>query len=290
MEQYKKIYEFLVWDNCNNNCKFCFQREHPRLFNKDKRQNILDETIKFIQSDKFIKGSHILICGGEIFDKPSDFEILDSFFCKILEFMVNGTIDLLYINTNLIYKDLTGVVQLIRRIQTLNLFDRLKFTTSYDLEGRFKSKDDENLMLSNLKLLTGIYKDLKVVSNTILTKPVCESIISGQFSVKEFMETYHCWVNLIPYIVLDESLTPSREKIFSALKKVDGECEGYLQKYVPNMAITQEKWLYMYKDNGFKFCSCEIDPVCGHSINFKRYSSSGTCFCCDIKEVFNDKI
>ena len=107
----KPVYEFLLWDNCNNHCKFCWQRENPRLFNKSQREIILNNVIKFINSNKFKKDSHILIVGGEIFDNPSDFELLDTFFCQILEFMINGTIDLLYINTNLIYKDLTGIIR-----------------------------------------------------------------------------------------------------------------------------------------------------------------------------------
>lgn len=288
MAEYKPIYEFLVWDNCKNNCKFCFQRENPRLFNREKRKMILDEVLSFIDSDKFINDSHILICGGEIFDTPQDREMLDNFFNEIINRMNNNIIDLLYINTNLIYNDLTSLDEFLLKIMNNNLFEKLKFTTSYDLIGRFKNKNSESLMLNNLKWIKEKYPQCNIVSNTILTKPVCEAIINKTFSLAQFMNDYKCWVNLIPYIVLDDTLTASREQIFKALKIVDNDCPGYLSKYVPNMSITQEKWLYMYKDNDFKFCSCELSPECGHSINFKRYSTKGTCFCCDIKEVFKD--
>ena len=86
----KKIYEFLLWDNCNNNCKFCWQRENPRLYDHNTRLIIIDEVIKFIKSDKFEKGSHILVCGGEIFDKPSDFQVLSTFFFVLVQFMKQG--------------------------------------------------------------------------------------------------------------------------------------------------------------------------------------------------------
>jgi hypothetical protein len=286
----KPIYEFLVWDNCNNNCRFCFQREKPRLFNHTDRKMILDKTIEFIKSDKFIKGSHILICGGEIFDKPKDFEALDDFFCKILGFMVDGTIDLLYINTNLIYKDLYGVDRLLQRINTLNLFDRLRFTTSYDPEGRFKTESDEQLMLSNLRLFTGIYPNLKVVTNTILTKKVCNDIINDNYNIRDWMEKYKCYVNLIPYIVLDKELMPSRNELFKALNIIENQAEGYLRRWIDNLDLKQEKWLYMYKNNDWQFCSCEWDKNCGHSVNFKRYSDSGHCFVCDLKELFDAKV
>lgn len=282
--RYKAIYEFLLWDNCTNNCSFCFQRENPRIFNKSKRQEILDETLSFIQSDKFEKGSHILICGGEIFDKPQDSLQLNHFFTKIISLMLNDIIDLLYINTNLIYKDKCCLDFLLRNIKANNLFDRLKFTTSYDLAGRFKTKESEELMLQNLTWVKNIYPDCKVVVNTILTKQVCNAILNRSFSIKDFIQKYKCWVNLLPYIVYNKELSATRGEIFSALKEVDKDVSGYLDYYIPNMSITQEKLLYLYKDGKFEFCSCKM-AECGHSINFKRYSDKGTCFCCDLKEI-----
>lgn len=282
--RYKAIYEFLLWDNCTNNCSFCFQRENPRIFNKSKRQEILDETLSFIQSDKFEKGSHILICGGEIFDKSQDSLQLNNFFTKIISLMLNNIIDLLYINTNLIYKDKCCLDFLLRNIKTNNLFDRLKFTTSYDLAGRFKTKESEELMLQNLTWVKNIYPDCKVVVNTILTKQVCNAILNRSFSIKDFIQKYKCWVNLLPYIVYNKELSATRGEIFSALKEVDKDVSGYLDYYIPNMSITQEKLLYLYKDGKFEFCSCKM-AECGHSINFKRYSDKGTCFCCDLKEI-----
>lgn len=287
MSSYKKIYEFLLWDNCNNNCSFCFQREKPRLYAFNKRKYILDEVIKFIKSDEFDKGSHILICGGEIFDKPSDTYILTDFFKTIFELMKKNIVDLLYINTNLLYKDLTPLKVLLNGINNKNLFDRLKFTTSYDLKGRFKNKDSENLMLNNLKWVKDNYPNCNIVTNTILTKQVCEAILNKTFNLQAFMERYKCWINLIPYIILDDTLTAPRELIFKALKQVNLDVPEYLNTYISNMSITQEKLLYMYKDDHFIFCSCEIDK-CGHSINFKRYSTKGTCFCCDLKEIFKE--
>lgn len=285
----KPVYEFLLWDNCSNNCKFCFQRENSRLFNHDKRKLILEEVIKFINSDKFIKGSHILICGGEIFDKPKDLNILKSFFSIICQLMKDNIIDLLYINTNLIYKDLNILNEVLYLINYNNLFDRLKFTTSYDIEGRFKNKNDEMLMLNNLLSIKKAYPKCNIVTNIILTKPMCEAIIHNKFSIKNFMNDYQCWVNLIPYIVFDDSLMAKKKDILKTLYIVNKENDGYLKKYITNLDLAQNKLLYMYKNENFIFCSCE-NNTCGHSINFKKYSSENTCFVCDLKRIFNEYI
>lgn len=285
----KPVYEFLLWDNCNNNCSFCWQREQPRLYNQTTRSIILDEVIKFINSDKFVKGSHILVCGGEIFDKPKDCQILNNFFKKIVSLMLSNVIDLLYINTNLIYKDLTSLKFLLDLIKSNHLFDRLRFTTSYDIEGRFKKEEDKQLMLSNLKWINITYPECQIVTNIILTKQLCKSILSETFSVKFFMTVYNCWVNLIPYIVLNNDLTADRNLIFKTLLKVDNENEGYIKRYIKNLDLSQDKLLYMYKDNQFIFCSCDND-TCGHSINFKKYSDNNSCFICDLKKVFHEHL
>ena len=282
---YKPIYEFLVWDNCHNKCKFCWQRKKPRLFNKEKREHILNEVIAFIDSERFIKGSHILICGGEIFDNACDFEALDIFFKTIVKKMNNLEIDLLYINTNLIYQDITGLYNLLKLIEENNLFERLKFTSSYDLEGRFKSLEDEELMLENLLKIKKDFKHCNIVINTILTKQVCQKIINKEFDVKHFSETYHCWVNLIPYIIYDENLAATRGEVMTALRAVENQNNGYLKIYINNFDLPQDKLLYIYENDNFEFCSCE-NSECGHSINFKRYSNKGSCFVCDLKEMF----
>jgi hypothetical protein len=53
--------------------------------------------------------------------------------------MNNNIIDLLYINTNLIYENMSILFNFLDLIKNNNLFNRLKFTTSFDLQGRFKN-------------------------------------------------------------------------------------------------------------------------------------------------------
>lgn len=282
----KDVYEFLLWDNCNNNCKFCFQRLNPRLFNQETKKKILDGVLAFIASDKFIKESHILVVGGEIFYNLNDRKILLDFFTAIIKKMLSKDIGLLYINTNLVYEDMSCLYDLLKLIDKNNLFDRLRFTTSYDLEGRFKTKYHEELMLSNLQKIKQDYPNCQIVTNIILTKAVCNAILKHTFNTNQFMRNYQCWINFIPYIISDKKLTAERDIIFKTLKQVDNENEGYLDKYIANLDLAQDKKLYMYKNCQWQFCSCEL-AECGHAINFKKYSNKGSCFICDLKGLFN---
>ena len=133
----KPITEFLLWDNCNNNCEFCFQRKNPRLFASKGQEKILENVKSFINSEQYIKGSHVLVVGGELFDTNREYML--PFFEFIINKMLSNDIDILYLNTNLIfdktyYSMLKPVLDLFDKN---NLFDRLKFTTSFDIAGRF---------------------------------------------------------------------------------------------------------------------------------------------------------
>jgi len=288
MSKCMPIYEFIVWENCNNNCEFCFQRANPKLYNQTQRKQAIENVLSFIESDQFLKGSHLLIVGGEIFhlNSLSDQVVLFDFYNHIIDYMKNNTIELLYINTNLIYEDLTLLKKVLDNFESQGLLSRVRFTTSYDLDGRYKTEEIRQIFIKNLKEIRRVYSDLHMVANTILTKKVCDLINSGNLSIKNLMEDFGCWVNLVPYIVYDKKLSASREDIFNALQAVEEENEGYISKYVQNLSLDQEKRVYINNNGKYELCMSEKNK-CGHSINFNRYSENGSCYICDLKECFN---
>ena len=289
----KDLFEFLLWDNCSNNCKFCwgkFLNKSDKFLNHEQKIQSIESVKKFLDSDEYIAGSHVLLVGGEIFDSinPDFNNSLLSLFDFVIEHMLNNKIDLLYVNTNLIYNDTTTLVQFLQKIQDNNLFERLKFTTSYDIYGRFDNIDKCMLMLNNLDMIVNKFPSIHIVANIILTKQACELINNKKFSIKVFEDEHKIQVNTIPYIVLDEEMMADKEEIFKALLTIDNEKPGYLSSYVANFDLPQKKKLYEYRAGQYNclcFCSSQ-DAACGHSENFKRYcKEQDRCFVCDIKQL-----
>ena len=56
---------------------------------------------------------------------------------QVLHQMIDNEIELLYLNTNLLYEDTEVLDWFLDEMQENELFDRLHFTTSYDIVGRF---------------------------------------------------------------------------------------------------------------------------------------------------------
>ena len=302
MNKIKPVYEFILWDNCNNHCTFCPQREKCNNLNVFQKANVLKKVLEFLNSDKYVKGSHVLLVGGEIFDNTDglwsltqDCEKLSiwcDFIDEICNKMIIGDIDLLYVNTNLLYNDHRLLNWLLIRASQWKLYDKLKFTTSYDLEGRFHTKEREELFLHNLKELKLpeiASHDMNIVVNTILTKKTCEAILKDEFNPKEFCDEYKCDINLIPYIIYNEDLSAEPGDVLKALIHTDGLIEGYFEKYFNNFNLQQDKLLYKYNTttNDFEYCSSN-KMECGHYENFKLWTKQkDKCFICCLKELLS---
>jgi len=288
MNEIKPVYEFLLWDNCNNNCSFCFQREKCVNFSTKQKIKSIYKMRQFLDSDNYKSGSHILLVGGEIFDDVNP-ELKDCWWDTINYLgkkMNNKEIDLLYVNTNLLYKDMSILVDLFNTIQYYGLWQRFKFTTSYDLKGRFATKNREKLFLDNLKWIKEKYPECNIVVNTILTNETCEQIINDKFNPKEFCDEYKCDINLIPYIVYTKDLSASCSQIVKALCHTDNLMNGYIGRYYANLNLPQEKHLYKYnasKDE-LDYVSCGHSE-CGHSENFKKVLNKDVCYICMLREL-----
>ena len=288
MMQIKPIYEFLVWDNCKNNCSFCFQRKCPNIFNYEQQRYALEYTLNTIRSSEFEPQSHVLVVGGELFDDYNRQEMAIYFFEEISKLMENGHIDLLYLNTNLIYslQCLKNVIHILKFFEKNNLIQKLKFTTSYDIYGRFLIEKTKETFIDNLQKIKQEVPSVNIVVNSILTDQMCNSIMNHSFSPIVFAHTYNVEINLIPYIVLTDKLTPCREKVFQTIKQLYVEYPEFITSWITNLNLKQPRRLYKHINDNFIRCECQ-NSKCGHSENFKLYSNNKTCFVCDMLEFYN---
>ena len=188
----------------------------------------------------------------------------------------------------------------------------MKFTTSYDIVGRFNSKDRERLFYRNLKYITDTYSKIHIVVNTVLTNAACERICNDtfgadylleylkeqnrtKFTIQDWMDYFRVEINTIPYIKLDCDIAPempTKGIVFDTLLHIDKLIPGYLKSYADNIALTQIKNLYEYSkaEKSYKYCSSKLAD-CGHSENFRlSFADSEDCFPCAIQKLANHKL
>lgn len=278
--------EFLLWENCTNKCDFCWQckiNDQTTFLNEKEMILSIKETCKMLDS-VVKKGDDILLVGGEILNSyynAVDKE-LQNLIDKCVNMIKNKYIRFLYINTNLIYDNRVNLEYLFNAIKGYE--DKLKFTSSYDIYGRFKDDKVKNVFLENLLFIKEKYPKINTVINCIITKQLAES----NFDITRFKIKYGLkHINLIPYIpVLDNRcMDVSFKDIVKVLARAEKNQHGYIDFYIKDFDYNQDKILYQYhKNTGYKECTSKYLD-CHHNENFKKVLN-GDCFICKLKEVF----
>ena len=295
MNSQQPIYEFLLWNNCNNCCNFCHQKanknKYPGKFpNDDGKLKSLQLVQQFIQTEVPEK-SHILLMGGELFDtklsKRTEKEFLN-LAKMVADRMVINDQNLLYLNTNLIYSDMSFLHSFLDVFKNENFKNRIHFTTSYDIAYRYKNNFDKYLVENNMIKITKEYPDIFRVANCIMTDKMCYFLNSNIDFLSKFSKQYGFNLNLIPYIRLHQEQAPLRKDVLSLLMKINNYYPNYIKKYISELSIKQERILWEYNNNKLLYASSK-NSECNHNENFKRvYKNDNHCFICDCIRLFEN--
>ena len=281
----RTMQEFLLWSNCTNCCEFCWQHKKKDLttfLNEEEMLRCITETSKIL--DTINDGDDVLLVGGEILAPyfSSVNSVLHGLIDKCVGLVISDKIRYLYINTNLIYLDRVNLTYLLDSF--LGIEDRLKFTTSFDVYGRFHSSIEKGIFLDNLAYIRDNYPKINIVINSIITKQLATS----SFDFYAFKEEYKIrHINFIPYIPVEDDRVMDVEfkDIVKVLAKAEHENKGYIKFYINDLDLNQNKKLYEYhKDAGYIECTSRYAD-CGHSKKFRKVLGN-ECFICKLKELF----
>ena len=289
-----------------NNCRFCWQRlfhDKTTWLNEDEKLTSIQECSKIVEREA--KDCDMLLVGGEVFaDQGEKVDVaLSELYKQVADKVKAGDVRYLYANTNLTYENRSNLTNLLDAFAGIE--DQLKFTTSYDLDGRFNRLnegelesgcakiDRKGLFLENLKFINDNYPKINTVVNTIITRAVADAVLKEGYNthwfVDEFPNTVH-YVNLIPYIPVrgDEGLDVRFSETVKVLEAANERYPGYFRDYVRMFDLNQDKLLYEYhKDEGYVERTAGTLP-CGHNENFQLVNRAGECFICKLQEYYRD--
>ena len=290
--------EFIVWHNCTNQCDFCWQckkQDKTAFLNHIEMIAAIRATEEKILNE-VNDGDDVLLVGGEIlnsYNELSDYE-LHRLLNLCASLIKKDKIRYLYINTNLIYKDCKNLTYLLDLFSGIE--DRLKFTTSYDVYGRFNHSLDKEespalkIWFNNILYIKNNYPKINVVVNVIITKQLVEKVKTGDWTIdwNKFQSTLGIkYINFIPYIPIedDRSMDVTFKDIVKVLAAEEKRKPGYINKYIDDFDLNQDKILYEYhKDKDYVECTAKYSD-CHHNENFKKVLGN-ECYICKLKEIF----
>ncbi len=282
-----KRLEISLWDNCRNNCAFCWTARSPKA-NKLKIEN----QIKSIQcaTDMINKSTKddILITGGEIFDStdPELVSSIKAFLNTLFDHFKYNSLHL-FIITNLINSNEDLLEALYTNIDNFRDKRRLHITTSYDVFGRFHSDQTKEEFFRHLDILGKKLPAYNLIVNTILTKSACEAFINKELDIFDLETRYNCNWNVIPFVSNIPAETPTKQTVFDALTTLEDEHPGFSKRFIPDLTSHVENVALKLNGDVEQVATAHLAP-CGHSVNYSQYcTDSDTCFLCDVDEFFN---
>lgn len=270
--------EYLLWNNCPNNCSFCHLKNEYQSTKEDKLKSIqltMEDISK--QTEPF----NCLLVGGEIFvglenEVKQELE-------KLYELIFsNQLINIIYINTNIIYNINDFLLNILFMARDYNRIKYIHFTVSDDVVGRFNDSK-KLLFVNNLQTLRNRFPLLDIIVNTILTDEFCDYVINKKYNIKQYCDKYKVKVNVLPYVDLNgiDSFIPTLDKLVKTLTILKSQYpdwfKGYQEIFTKKSSLM---FLQQYnKDNTLHNVNAD-SLKCGHSENFSTCCKERKCYSC----------
>lgn len=197
LESNYRFIQFELWKDCNNNCKFCFNKGQPD-FDKIESLNFVIQKVQEPIVDRY---NEIGFIGGEFFDTQIDNEDVKKLFYKLFDIIIQKIYDKkivkLYITSSLILDMNKHLIPFLNYLQDKNVLEKVLLCTSYDLKYRFHTEERKKLWEDNMILLHQMYPNLRLHTETIVTGFFVDAVNNGEFSITDFCNKFHTRVDYI---------------------------------------------------------------------------------------------
>lgn len=181
--------QFELWQNCNNGCKFCYLNGSRIISSPEKQVQDIEKVRSIINSEKLNDYNSIGLIGGEFFQgQLSDPEVKKHWLLLIndmAKYLREGKLKECWITASLMSSDLTDLYE------TFDIFPKDKkilISTSYDEEGRFKSEEQRQIWLNNLRLVHERYPQAMVHAQVIVTQSFLDKVLKDDTIIREILK------------------------------------------------------------------------------------------------------
>lgn len=253
MERYvapNKFIQYQLWQECNNGCKFCSERNQFKI---DKKW-ALKFTLNKLDNPEIYDYEEVGIIGGEIFDNQlEDKEVRDLFY-ELTDKIANiKHFKKFYVATNLIYDMDKYLIPYLNHLKNINLIDKTLLCTSYDLKYRFHTEEMKKLWEDNMLKLHKIFPELSTHIETIITQHFIDAVLSGKFDIKEFSKKFNSRVDYIE---------PSSGMFYNTKLDCEKACPGFFP--------TKNSFIKFLKQEGLQKKSIDLKCLISYQIRASR--------------------
>lgn len=318
--------QYELWQTCNNNCLFCFNKKNVGFLNPEQQIAALNYVIKDLDTVVMQhKDLSIELIGGDFFQgQLSTPEVRELFFVLIKKLRAladAGSLKQVCIFVTLTIGDQADLYKTIDMLTTPNL--ELWVSTSYDTYGRFITPERLNTWNLNMLKISS-YTNLHINTTSILTSDFVTKVLAGELDLAEFQDKYRTTLFFKhPLIMLsEEALSQPNADPRALYLKEKARILKTMPWFLPKrcdvlkfMVYLQELGIldrlmgleYRADDLDAKFIdqghfvktlrdkenniesAGEAKNPCGHVLTYMCYADSDKCLLCDRENILNEE-
>ena len=314
---HSKMVQYSLWHNCNNRCKFCLIDNKTFITKELQLKSIaaIKDNLNYVDwINEFNRGVSLL--GGEIyFSTDPDiqnalFDLISDIIEKVLKpnhkngnyYCKYSTVTNGMYNPEFLFKCVDKVVSEVGLMG-------LDLNFSYDIKYRYTTKEQELLVLDNIKKFQERYPEYILGVQSICTQYLIDEILHNNFLEKWYEANPHTSFELLyPHPshtgIKLEDFFPKRESMFELISYLSthgfGDVLEHFHSSVQNSARFKHTGLYHRED---QLSNNEIDTHqkpelskdktkynknCWHSTLYQCYSDSDKCLLCDLNSILGE--
>lgn len=308
-----KTLQFELWQDCTNNCDFCYLKEGRVASNAQQKLWALChvyDTVKNLSPEYQAVG----LIGGEFFQGQLENKLLKDEFKNLIMFfdslVSSGRLKQVWVTASLMSDYLTDFKYCLGDVVNKRAFF---ICTSYDTKGRFKSEDQRNTWFANVKYVKslGFTVHTQVIATQAFVNEALNSYILQRLSAYSMVDfkspgplradyinktnrTKEWYRGLVKDSVAkfgDKFFIENRSSFLKFLLKVR-EVFGYekLAAFCSNEVRSNEVQLLQIGETvGNRWDSESENAPCGHPWDSFCYLDSDACARCDAQSLLEDE-
>ena len=296
--------QFMIFPNCNNNCKFCLRlnRDNWDIETKLKRIEEIKTNIKSLDWSQHPFG--VSIMGGELYYETNEtvikevLNLIDIIIEVVLKPYKTAKLSTV---TNGIYDPNVFLFKVFDKVRDSVGIDKADINVSYDIKYRYDTKEREQMAINTINAIHKRY-NYNVGVQTILTGYLIDAIGKKKFDIKKFEEKIipgNQLTLLYPHPI-NPKLPPLDDFKFTRkqfLNFILWLKENFPRKYENFYLSTHNS--AVFKKTGLKDVLEHketeqpelwdgkqiINKQCNHSTLYQCYKDCDDCMLCDLQQI-----
>lgn len=178
-------YQFQLWEECNNNCAFCYLGRNREFTNDIQKKINIQKVLKTLLNDELYKKVNcIAYIGGEFFQGQLKSSDVKNEFYKLIRYtdnlLTSKKIKNCWISASLIDINQNDLYETLKLFSPNNI-EKVWILTSFDCKWRFKTEQERLQWIKNLYLLRQTYPKIQINVTTIFTQYFIDMYLSGEY-------------------------------------------------------------------------------------------------------------